>query len=267
MDDLLLKALEAAQKGQSYAFATIVESTEQGTPRKIGAKMVVLRDGSLWGTIGGGTYEKKIHIESLKAIRTQKPKLITCAFRGLNGQPMCGGQMKVFIDPFCGQKDMIICGAGHIAMPLSILGKMLNFKVTILDNRKEFASRKRFPHVDQIFCGNPATKLGGLSISPNSHIIIITHGHEYDFSCLKTALKTQAGYIGVIGSQAKRIKFMANLKKLGTLNKIKNRLKMPVGVDIGAQTPEEIAIAIVAEIITHNNEPFIGTEKFRKKSK
>lgn len=265
--DLLIKALNAAQKGQSYAFATVVESTLKGTPRKAGAKMIVLADGSLFGSIGGGRNEKATQKECLKAIKSGKPHLVTYDYFGGKGQSVCGGQIKVFIEPFIGQKYFIICGAGHIALPLSVIGKMLNFKVTIIDDRPEFANKRRFPHVDQIILGNHAQGLAKQPIDRNTYIMIVTQGNEYDFECLKTVIKADAGYVGVISSKAKRIKFFKRLKNLGISDRDLQKINIPAGIDIGAQTPEEIAVSIASEFVALNNRDLLNTDKFKEKLK
>ena len=265
--DLLMKALEASQKGQSYAFATVIETTLKGTPRKSGAKMVVFEDSTLYGSIGGGRNEKAAQKECLKAIVSGKPVLVTYDYFGHTGQSVCGGQMKVYIEPFLTQRKFIICGAGHIAQPLSILGKMLNFKVTIIDNRKKYANKKKFPHVDKIIVGDHAKKLAKIPIDQDTYIMIVTQGNEYDFACLKMVIKSDAGYIGVISSKPKRIKFFNRLKKMGISQKWLNRINIPAGVDIGAQTPEEIAVSISAELVSLGNQGSIGTDKFKEKSK
>ena len=262
MEELLQKALEAVKKGQSCAFATIVESTVKGTPRKSGAKMVVFEDGTLWGTIGGGRNEKAAQLECQKAIKTGKPVYVTYNYFGHEGQSICGGQIKVFVEPFIGKKHLIICGAGHIALPLSALGKILNFKVTIIDNRKEFAHKRRFPHVDKIIVGDHAEKLKEQSMNSNSYIVIVTQGNEYDYQCLEAALATEAAYIGVISSEAKRIKFFKRLKEKRISEKALERVYAPTGLNIGAQTPEEIAISITAEIIAHYTDSLKGPLKF-----
>ncbi len=268
MENLLYKALEAARKGQSYAFATVIESTLKGTPQKAGAKMVVLEDGSLFGTIGGGRNEKAAREECLKAIQNGRSNLITYDFFGGKDKSVCGGQIKVFIEPFLGQKHLIICGAGHIALPLSALGKILNYQVTIVDNRKEFANTQRFPHVDKILLGpSHAQELAKLSINQNTLIMIVTQGNEYDFECLKMAIESKAGYLGVISSKAKRIKFFKRLKDEGIQEGFFTKIRIPAGIDIGAQTPEEIAISIVAEMISSMNHHFIGTDKFKEREK
>lgn len=266
MEDLLQKALAATKKGQSYAFATIIESTPKGTPQKAGAKMVVLEDGTLWGTIGGGRNEKAAHLECMKAIKSRKPCVVTYDYFGKEGQSVCGGQIKVFIEPFVGKKHLIICGSGHIALPLSALGKILNFNVTIVDDRKELANRGRFPHVDEIVLGRHAEQLSQMRITQDTYIMIVTQGNEYDFECLKVVIKSAAGYIGVISSQPKRIKFFKRLREFGIPQKRLDEIHIPAGLDIGAQTPEEIAISITAGIIARSNKEFIGTAKFEPKS-
>jgi xanthine dehydrogenase accessory factor len=266
-DDLLYQALEATQKGQNYAFATIVEATLKGTPRKSGAKMIVFEDGASWGSIGGGRNEKAAIAECLKAIKTQKPATVTYNYFGREGESVCGGQMKVFIEPFVPKIHLIICGAGHIALPLSLIGKMLNFRVTVIDNRKEFANKKRFPHADQILLGNHAEELSKLPINSNTYVAIVTQGNEFDFECLKVIVKLKAGYLGVISSKPKRVKFFGRLKEAGIDEKYFQNINIPMGIDIGAQTPTEIAISIAAEMVAKKDKEFIGTDKFAVKSR
>ena len=265
-EELLQKALDASRKGQSYAFATVVDSTIKGTPRKAGAKMVVLEDGTLFGTIGGGRNELAAQKQCLKAIQTRKPTMVTYNYFGKEGQSICGGQIKVFIEPFLGEKHLIICGAGHISLPLSALGKILNFQVTIIDNRKEFASKKRFPHADNIYLGPHAEKLKKIPINQDTYIMIVTQGNEFDFQCLQAVVTSKAGYIGVISSKAKRIKFFSRLKKMGISKKLLGRIRAPAGLDLGAQTPEEIAISIMAEMIAEDKKTYHGTDKFKEKA-
>lgn len=263
MDPVIKKAYQAARKGQSYAFATVVTSTTKGTPRKAGAKMIVLSDGSLIGTIGGGRYERAATKECQKAIKTGSASIVTYNYFGEKGQSVCGGQIKVFIEPFAGKRHFIICGAGHIALPLSVIGKMLNFRVTIIDDRKQFANKKRFPHVDDIIVGNHAKKLAKMPMTQDTYVMIVTQGNEYDFQCLKAIIHSQPAYIGVISSKVKRMKFLKRLKAAGIPGKHLQKIKMPAGVDIGAQTPEEIALSICGEIVKKYNKKWMKTEKFK----
>lgn len=265
--DLLEKALKTTQKGQNYAFATVIETTLKGTPQKSGAKMLVMSDGTLYGTIGGGRNEKAATKECLDAIKSGKSKLVTYDYFGQMGQSVCGGQMKVFIEPFLTKKHLIICGAGHIALPLSALGKMLNFRVTIIDNRRKYANKRRFPHVDRIIVGNHAQNLGKMKIDKDTYIMIVTQGNEYDFECLKKAIKSKAAYIGVISSKAKKVKFINRLKAAKIGPKTLKKINIPAGIDIGAMTPEEIAVSIAAELTKYLNKNFLGTAKFKDKIK
>ncbi len=267
MDPVIKKAYEAAIKGQSYAFATIIESTPKGTPRKAGAKMIVLADGSVVGTIGGGRNEKATIEACQKALKAGKPNIVTFNYFGGEGKSVCGGQIKVFVEPFAGKKHFVICGAGHIGLPLSVLGKMLNFKVTIIDNRKELANKERFPHVDEILCGNHTQILGKLTINEDTFIMIVTQGNEYDYECLKAVISAKARYIGVISSKAKRIKFFRRLKDAGISEELLNRIKIPAGLDVGAMTPEEIALSIATEIVAEYNKSFLNSAKFQEKLK
>ena len=265
--DLLIKALKAVRNGQKYAFATIVESTKKGTPRKTGAKMVVWEDGTIYGTIGGGRNEKEVQEECLKAIKTGQPALLTYELFGKEDQSVCGGRIRIFVEPFVSQKHLIICGAGHIALPLSLTAKMLNYKVTVIDNRKELANKKRFPHVDAIRVGAHAKELAKMPIDRNTQIMITTQGHEHDFDCAKAVIKSDAGYLGVISSKPKRLKLLKQLRAANMPEKYIKRLSMPAGIDIGGQTPEEIAVSIAAEMVAANNKDLIGTDKFKEKGR
>jgi xanthine dehydrogenase accessory factor len=263
--DLLIKAVEAAQGGRRYAVATVVESTLKGTPRKSGAKMIVFEDGSACGSIGGGRNEKAAQAQCLKAIKSGKPRIVSYDYFGNKGESICGGQINVFIEPFEGRKNLVICGAGHIGLPLSLVGKMLGYKVTVIDHRKAFASKKRFPHADRIVAGKYAPYLRKMSADLNTFIMIVTPGNEYDFECLRTVVCKDAAYVGVISSKAKRIRFLNRLRAVGVSQKYLNRVRIPAGIDIGAQTPEEIAVSIAAELVKINNKDFLNTDKFKEK--
>ncbi len=265
MDPIIKTAFAAAQKGQSFAFATIIQATTKGTPRKTGAKMVVLADGTIEGTIGGGRNEKAAISECQKAIRSGQNTTITYNYFGQEGESVCGGQMKVFIEPFAGLKHLIICGAGHIALPLSFLGKLLNFKVTIIDNRKEFSNTKRFGHVDKVILDDHAKALNQQIVDDKTYIVIVTQGNEYDYECLKTAISKNMAYLGVISSKAKQIKFFNRLIKDKIPEKLFKKVNIPTGLDIGAQTPEEISISIMAEIIQVTNKKLLKSAKFQCK--
>lgn len=267
MNEILKTALKASELGRSYAFATIIESTLKGTPQKSGAKMVVLEDGTLVGTIGGGRNELAAKKECLKAIKTGKPQILVYNFFGGEGLSVCGGQIKVFIEPFIGKSKLIVCGAGHIALPLSIFGKILNFHVTIIDNRPEFLTSKRFPHVDMLIDGIASKEINRIKTDDDTYIMIAAQGNELDYDYLKFFLKKKFTYLGVIASRAKRVKFLKRLKMEGVSENKLKEIRMPAGIDIGAQTPEEIAMSIISEITSIHNSKRVGTDKFKERLK
>ncbi len=265
MQETWIKALEAVNAGHRYAFATIIDATVKGTPRKAGAKMIVFEDGSIWGTIGGGRNENAAIAECLSAIKTQKPKTVTYNYFGREGESVCGGQMHVFIEPFDVTKRLIVCGAGHIALPLSALAKILGFSVTIIDHRKAFANAKRFPHVDHIIVADYKKALAKQDLNAHTYVAVVTPGNEYDYECLRATVGSKAAYVGIISSQPKKVKFLGRLKKEGIgLSQLKN-IHIPMGIDIGSQTPQEIAVSICAQMIAIKNADYIGTDKFSTK--
>lgn len=263
MNELFKVALRASENGRSYAFATIIESTKKGTPQKLGAKMVVLEDGTLVGTIGGGRNEKAAKEECLKSIKSGKPCVVAYDFFGGEGRSVCGGRIKVLIEPFIGSSKLIICGGGHIALPLSIFAKILNFHVTVIDNRDEFVSKSRFFHVDCLHKGVHSEILNNLLFDQNTFVMIVAHGNEIDYQCLRVAIKKKFKYLGVIASNAKRIKFRKQLIKEGVSSDQVDRVNMPAGIDLGAQTPEEIACSIISQMISVVRSQQVGSQKFR----
>ncbi|MDD3375084.1 MAG: XdhC/CoxI family protein [Candidatus Omnitrophica bacterium] len=266
MQKILQKILEFSKTAQPCALATVVESTAKGTPQKAGAKMMVFQNGTIEGTIGGGGNEKKAIQESLAAIKSGTPRLIELNF-SKKEKYLCGGTLKVFIEPILPQNKLILCGAGHVGLALSFLGKFLQFNVTIIDTRKKFIDKKKFAHVDHIINPSSVGTLKNLNINQNTYIVIATHDHETDFQFLNHFIKTNNAYLGVIASRSKRNQFIAQLQAKKISQKIINKIHMPIGLDIGAQTPNEIALSVMAEIISITKKEFVGTKKFNLKKK
>lgn len=154
-----------------------------------------------------------------------------------------------FLEPWSGPSPLFIAGAGHVSRPTAQMAAMTGFKVTVMDDRPEFANRERFPHAHAITTGDMRSCLSGLDIGPETSIVIVTRGHVDDADVLAQSLRTQAGYIGMIGSRRKRDAVYAKLRGLGFTDADFERVRCPIGLDIGAETPEEIAVSIVAELI------------------
>ncbi|HAJ57017.1 MAG TPA: hypothetical protein DCL35_04530 [Candidatus Omnitrophica bacterium] len=248
MQALFNKVLEIVSSNRACVMATIV-SSHGSSPRKIGAKMLVFGDGSIQGTIGGGGLEKLVIQDALEALRKKKSCLKDYPLDKRSGLQVCGGKVSIFIEPLEPAKKLVIAGAGHIGLALSFIAKLLGFFVVVADNRRPFADKKRFPHADRVICGPYRRALAGAQLDKNTSIVIVTHGHLHDTECLEAALKAKAAYIGMIGSRAKIKNVFGELAKKGFKEAQLGRVHSPIGLDIGAETPEEIAVAIAAELV------------------
>ena len=252
MSEILKEALGRIDRGETIALVTVVE-TKGSTPREIGAKMLVNKNGLVAGTIGGGITEAKVIKEAKQALKEGKGKLLTYRLTkeqaALDEGAICGGEMKVFIDILQPKEEVLIFGAGHIAACVSKLAKTVGFKVTIIDDRKEFANQDRFPEADEIIAEDTEKALTHLNITPSTYIIVLTRGHLKDEEVLGSVIKSSAAYIGMIGSQKKNATVFQRLIKKGISQEELDKVHTPIGIDINAQTPEEIAVSIMAEII------------------
>ena len=252
MSEILKEALGRINKGETIALVTIIE-TKGSTPREVGAKMVVGKDGLIAGTIGGGITEARVIEEAKQALKEGEGKLLdyhlTKEQAALDEGAICGGEMKVFIDILQPKEEVLIFGAGHIAVCLSKLAKMVGFRVIIIDERKEFANRARFPEVDRIIIKEAGKALTNVKVTSSTYVVIVTKGHLQDEEALFSVINLGVGYIGMIGSCKKNATVFQRLTKKGISQEELDKVHTPIGIDINAQTPEEIAVSIMAEII------------------
>ena len=252
MAEILKEVLKRIDKGETIALVTIVE-TKGSTPREIGAKMLVNKDGLLAGTIGGGITEAKAIEETKQALKEGKGRFLTYYLTkdqaALDEGAICGGDMKIFIDILQPKEEVLIFGAGHIAVCVSKLAKMVGFRVVIIDDRKEFANQDRFPEADKIIIESIDKALQDIKITPSTYIIIVTRGHLQDQEVLASVIKSKAAYLGMIGSRKKNATVFQYLKEQGISEDELAKVHAPIGIDIKAQTSEEIAVSIIAEII------------------
>jgi len=252
MSEILKEALGRIDRSEAIALVTIVE-TKGSTPREIGAKILVNKNGLVAGTIGGGITEARVIEEAKQALKEGKGKLLdyhlTKEQTALDKGAICGGEMKVFIDILQPKEEVLIFGAGHIAVCVSKLAKTVGFKVTIIDDRREFANQDRFPEADKIIAEETEKALTHLKITPSTYIIIVTRGHLKDEEVLGSVIRSGATYIGMIGSRKKNATVFQRLTKKGISQEELDKVHTPIGIDINAETPEEIAVSIMAEII------------------
>lgn len=250
MDDIYEEIMKIKNKGECAALATVI-STDGSTPREQGAKMLIRQDGTIEGTVGGGLMEKMVCEEAEKVIENGIPKLVHFDLTGSEKDGMiCGGVAAVYIDAIVPKAAIYILGAGHIGFYLARMAKMVDFRVVVCDNRPEYANRERFPDADETMAEDYAQIFTKLTVASSSFIVIVTHGHAHDQAVLEWALTTRARYIGMIGSRKKTRQVLDNLISKGLSGEeIEKRVHTPIGLDIKAQTPAEIAVSIMAEII------------------
>jgi len=168
-----------------------------------------------------------------------------------------GSALRFYLEPFNSKAQLLILGGGHIALPLASIGKLLDYQVTVVDDRPSFANTARFPQVDQVICDDFQKTIRRIPFDINTYIIIVTRGHQHDRTCLDEVLHKAAwAYTGMIGSRRKVTAVMKELQESGVDPALLNRVHTPIGLDIGAQTPEEIAVSIMAEIIMIQNKGF-----------
>jgi xanthine dehydrogenase accessory factor len=237
--------------GQKCALATIVD-VRGSIPSYESAKILVREDGSMIGTIGGGCVEAEVWTAAREVIDTEKPKHLTFNLgqdAAYDNGLICGGQLNVFVEPVLPVPKAFIFGAGHISRSLSKVAALAGFATAVVDNRESFASRERFPEASAIHAAEYEEVFPQLGINENSYLIIVTRGHRDDMRVLKLAVATPARYIAMIGSKRKVLNVVRELEKEGLPRASFERIFAPMGLDIGAITPEEIAIAVAAEMI------------------
>lgn len=249
MGDIYEEILKLKANGECAALATVI-FTSGSTPREEGAKMLIREDGSILGTIGGSILEGQVREEAKNIIREGKPKILDFDLTGKDEKGMiCGGVAKVYIEPIIPISTLYIFGGGHISFPLAKIGKILGFQVVVIDDRKEYANPERFPEADKTIADDYSNVFSPIAINKFSYIVIVTRGHAHDQTVLEWAITTNAEYIGMIGSRNKIRKVYDNLIAKGVKEEDLKRVHAPIGLDIKAETPEEIAVSIMAEII------------------
>jgi xanthine dehydrogenase accessory factor len=243
--------------GQKAALATIVQ-VRGSIPSFESAKLLVREDGSMVGTIGGGCVEAEVWNAAREVIATGKPRHMSFNLgqdAAYDNGLICGGQLDVFVEPVIPAPGAFIFGAGHISKSLSKIAVMAGFNSTVIDDREAFANAERFPEADAIFSGEYEEVFPKLDIRETSYLIIVTRGHRDDMRVLRWASGTPARYIAMIGSRRKVINVVKELEKEGIPRGSMERIFAPMGFDIGAVSPEEIAISVVAEMIAVRRNP------------
>jgi xanthine dehydrogenase accessory factor len=249
--DLYEEIVRLRKEGRRGAVATIV-NVRGSIPSFKTAKMLVRDDGSIVGTIGGGCVEAEVWQAAREVMESEKPRTMTF---DLNQNPkydsglVCGGTLDIFVEPILPPADLYIFGAGHVAASLYKVARIAGFDVTVIDDREAYASRERFPEAHQVIAEDFDKATAQLAPNESSYIVIVTRGHHNDMRILGWAVQTPARYVGMIGSKRKTIGIFKELQAEGLSAHLFDRVHAPIGLDIGAITPEEIAVSITAELI------------------
>jgi xanthine dehydrogenase accessory factor len=249
--DIYEQIVQLRREGRRGAVATIV-NVRGSIPSFRTAKMLVRDDGSIVGTIGGGCVEAEVWQAAREVMESEKPRTLTF---DLNQDPkydtglVCGGTLEIFVEPVLPPALLYVFGAGHVAINLSQTAAHAGFDVIVADDRTSFATKERFPSAREVHAEDFDLAMQHLDPNESSYIVIVTRGHRDDMRILRWAVQTRARYVGMIGSKRKVIEIFKTLQKEGVPTHLFDRVHAPVGLDIGAITPEEIAVAITAELI------------------
>ncbi len=243
--------------GQKCALATIV-GVRGSIPSFQTAKLLVREDGSMAGTIGGGCVEAEVWNAAREVIQTEKPRNMSFSLgqdAAYDNGLICGGQLEVFVECITPQPAALIFGGGHISKSLAKVLDLAGFRVSVIDNREAYANRERFPEAADVYAEEYEDVYPKLPVNESTYIVIVTRGHRDDMRVLRWAVDTRARYIAMIGSKRKTIGVIKELEKEGIPRAAFDRVYAPMGLEIGAVSPEEIAISVGAEMIAVRRDP------------
>lgn len=243
---------EALKRGEDVALVTIV-SANGSTPQRVGAKMLVFADGRTVGTIGGGCYENDAFWKAKEVLKHRRPVTeryeLADDFAEETGL-ICGGQMEVFIEPIEPAPALYIFGAGHVGAYLARMAHEAGFEIHVIDDRDKFANRERFPEAAEVVVDDIPTWLAKADLPASAYAVIVTRGHRHDLDALRALASRSLRYVGLIGSRAKVARIYDAVREEGSVSReALEQVHAPIGLDIGAVTPQEIAVAILAELI------------------
>ncbi len=248
----LFKTIVTLKKTGNFAALAIIVRTDGSTPRRIGAKMLILKDGKTIGTMGGGDLEKKVIEGALEAIGQGQPRITSFTLDIEKGKldMMCGGKLDVYIEPILPEAKLVIFGAGHITRSLAPLIKKAGFEVTVVEDSPDLLQKDKFPETEDLVLTGMEQFARNLPSDPRTYIVLLSRGFSRDKAILTQLIQKDFKYIGMIGSKSKIMAMKEDLRKQGIPIEAFTKLQAPIGLDIGGETPEEIAISIAAEIIS-----------------
>lgn len=241
---------QLAREGGAAVLVTVIRA-QGSVPRHEGSKMLVFPDGSIEGTVGGGEMEHRVIEEALQALDDGEARIRTYEFRDpeKGDVGVCGGEIDAFIEPLRPRPALVVVGGGHVGSATAKVAKWLGFRVIVSDDRPEFATHQAVPDADEYVIGPLADLPNHISINEDTYIVLTTRGVSVDVAGLPSLLATPAAYVGVIGSRRRWETAASQLLEMGVSEEDVARVVSPVGLEINAETPEEIAVSILAQII------------------
>jgi len=249
MNPDVYRALEESRAARVPAVLATIVSSVGSAPQVPGAKLLLTMGGETAGTVGGGAFEQRV-LEEARALlegaaATRLLELNLSRDLGM----CCGGVLTVFLERVQMPARLVVLGAGHIARPLVELASAVGFETVVVDAREAWADAARFPRARAVHCDDPEAVIAELALDLDTAVVVVTHHHPLDQALVRALVGSRAGFCGLVGSEAKRNKFLMRLKAQGIPAEALARLRSPLGVEIGARTPEEIALSIVAELV------------------
>ncbi len=267
MSDIYRQIAGLAEAGRAFAVATVV-ATGGSAPRDVASKMLILLGGETSGSVGGGRLEKMVIKDATEALAAGQSVLKQYRLEGEHEGGigmMCGGDVDVFIEVHTAAATLLICGGGHVGSALAFAASQAGMPVTIVDSREEFTDPSRFPAGTRVIHANPESEEVAKLVTNSTYVVILTHEHKLDMAALRGLLRRGAAYVGMIGSSRKVKTIMSRLKEESFTEEELAQVHAPIGLDIGAETPAEIAISILAEIIHHKRKGITSPESMREK--
>ncbi len=255
--DVYEELVRLRQAGQKCALATIIE-VRGSIPSHENAKMLIRQDGSFVGTVGGGCVEAEVWDAAREAMEKERPRKLSFSLgndASYENGLICGGQLEIYVEPVLPQPRLLLFGGGHVSKSISAIATMAGFLTTVVDDREAFANPVRFPEAHSTVSGEYEEVFPTLGVTENTYIVIVTRGHRDDMRVLRWAVTTPARHVAMVGSKRKVISTVKELEKEGMPRSLFERVYAPMGLDIGAISPEEIAVSVVAEMIAVRRDP------------
>ena len=249
--DVYEEVVRVRKHGGKAALATIVRRLGS-TPRKDHAKMLIHEDGSFVGTVGGGCVEAEVWEEAKRVMDSGSAALLGYELTQEDAENeglVCGGTVEIFVEPILPDPKVVLMGAGHVGQAIAEAAHRVGFQIAVLDDREAFANSERFPHAQETVVGPYESGLEQIQIGPTAFVLVVTRGHSHDQTALEQAIQTKAQYVGLVGSRRKIQLIVKNLLQKGHAPDAFDQLYAPIGLEIGSETPEEIAVSVVAELI------------------